>query len=443
MDEERKDLTQIQSSSGPLESVEAPVSSETQETAGTIYIAPDLLGTLDGQPVAKETGVGEEAGIETVYITDQGSNTDGLAAPEAPVMNEHPEVKKKAPVMQIVMGTLFVLLIGLSIYIAIYVSEGMQKKDARADKSYESGDDDPWDEILGDDGDEDKSKKEDKKESKKEDSKEKDEDQEINLDREDDSGEEKTQESTASARDSIDWDNDEWDKPYENHRRSEYDGKEYYEEFEDSIDTEVDYNVVREFDKIYDKKLGVCLRCSYIQLEGDNIPNLDDINEKLKGYGRYYLDYYDEKKDTIDSYLENNDTAFIGKSESIVPFNDEENISIIIQDDVRLGGEVELHLTCVNINLTTGTVLDNSSILNLPEEFGRLFRERSNKQNGRSAGVEEFSDSQILSMLRDSKNLIVFYTPVGIEIGYEYKGTRSSGWVTISLRDYQKYMWGM
>ncbi len=106
-------------------------------------------------------------------------------------------------------------------------------------------------------------------------------------------------------------------------------------------------------------------------------------------------------------------------------------------------GERGFNMTSVNLNIKTGTILDNGQILNLPDDFGSFFRERSIKQNGDTPGTNLLSDEQILAQLKNPDTMIVFYTPVGLEVGFEYQVQSTSGWLTISLRDYQKYLKGM
>ena len=330
-------------------------------------------------------------------------------------------VKGNSTPALIAMGVLFVLMVGLSIYVATALSKELRfgKKE---DKKYEAETENPWDEIFG---------KENGETEKKEPA-------------ETEPGDEGVQdgESAKSAGEMIDWSDNSW-KEYPNHKRSEYEGQEYFQEFADSIDETVSYSIERQFETVYDKQLGVCLRASYVQLKG-KIPNLEDINRQLKENGLYYQQYYRDEKDAIDQSLRSRkDNVFLAQTACYVPYNDEDTISVIYMDDVMLAGHTDVHLTAVNINLITGTILENEKIVNLPENFGTEFRERSEKQNGGSAGTDQFSDSQILSMLQSDDHMIVFYTPIGLEIGYEYAGQAGSGWITISLRDYEKYLWGV
>ena len=45
------------------------------------------------------------------------------------------------------------------------------------------------------------------------------------------------------------------------------------------------------------------------------------------------------------------------------------------------------------------------------------------------------SDQEITYYLTDSDYLIIFYTPLGMEVGFNYY----DGWVTVTYRDYEKY----
>ena len=92
------------------------------------------------------------------------------------------------------------------------------------------------------------------------------------------------------------------------------------------------------------------------------------------------------------------------------------------------------------MNLKMGTIMDNTQILQLEDSFGEEFRQRSNKQNGSTYGIELFSNVEIVSMLKEKDSIIIFYTPIGLELGYSYEKDGYTGWVTISMQDYENYM---
>ena len=47
---------------------------------------------------------------------------------------------------------------------------------------------------------------------------------------------------------------------------------------------------------------------------------------------------------------------------------------------------------------------------------------------------------QLLDFLSDENTNIVFYTPVGLEIGFNYTTSDSTGWVTATIKDYAGYV---
>ncbi len=410
------------------------------------------------EPVREIPGAGSQTEQNTE--TDQGAQGEeipqteqipqAVQTPKTEQLSEEQEnSKKNSRAAVVIMGVLFVLLIGLSIYLAQILSKEIDTR-RKSDKAYESDSKDPWKDILGQDDKDDKDSSKggsDKKDAPKDDKKEKRKDEEVkpsipDRDQDDSSRQDPKSDGEFSERDFINWNDDSW-KDYVNHSASEYDGAEYYEEFADCIDENLSYQVVRQFETNYDKDLGVCLRTSYVQLEGD-IPNLQTINETLCSKGCYYLDYYKESRDSIEEYLRNNPNAtYLATTRCYVPYTSEDTISVIYQDDAYLAGERGFFLTCVNINLTTGTILDNEELIQLPDDFGEEFVRRSEAQNGKSAGTEYYNGDQILEKLRDKNSQIVFFSPVGLELGFEYQEAEISGWLTISLRDYQRYMKGV
>ena len=125
---------------------------------------------------------------------------------------------------------------------------------------------------------------------------------------------------------------------------------------------------------------------------------------------------------------------------SYVTYNTESMISIVIREDIVVGGMyLDVCLKSYNINLDTGTFLDNSSILDIKEGFGQEFRDRSNQQNG-IGSLDNFSNPEIEEKLTDKDSVIFFYTPLGAELGYNYSEGGYRGWITITMQDYEEYL---
>lgn len=319
--------------------------------------------------------------------------------------------------MIIALVLLFVLLIGLCIYIAVSLSKGFSNLHAKKDMTYESDSGDPWAEILGDD----------------------DKNADSDLDRDSSLGE--NDDPLGSGTDAPVFGDDSWKDAYVNHDPSEFSGP-YYEEFVDCIDENVSYTIEREFEDVEDEKHNTCIRISYVQIEGD-IPNLKEINRTLKEKALEEYEAYLTYEDEYNAMTEQQEIGLYITVQSFVTYNDAETISVAIQKDSRIGMSGDVGMESVNVNLVTGTIMDNTQILKIQDSFGEEFRQRSNKQNGSTQGVEIFSNVDIVRMLNDEDSLIVFYTPIGIELGYQYQESGYCGWVTISMEDYQSYLNGM
>lgn len=299
--------------------------------------------------------------------------------------------------MYIAICMLLTMLLGLCVYVAVILTKTVPNWNVKKDSVYQSQSDDPWSEILGHDDASDDNPK------------------------------------TGNTLGDIFADKS-WKEPYPNHAKEEFTGP-YYEEFVDCIDETVPYHVQREFVSVEKEKENICIRVSYVQLEGE-IPNLEQINKVLKEKA---LEEYNQYQ------ISGGQNAQLGSIDvkSIVTYNDFDTISVVLMKEAYLAYQNMLQVETVNVNLATGIVMDNESILHLDDSFGEVFRNRSNKQNGSSYGIELYSNEEIVELLRDPKSLILFYTPIGMEVGYHYKRDGYAGWITISLTDYQQFLNGL
>lgn len=289
-----------------------------------------------------------------------------------------------------VVTLLFILVIGLCVYIAVSISKMVPQR-GQEDKEYESQTGDPWEEILGDDY----------------------------ID------ESKPASGGVSE--------------YPNYEKEDFAGP-YYQEVVDCIDENVSYEIEREYYDLDEKEHNVYISTSYIQLEGD-IPGMDEINRLLEENVTYFAKNYEDNKSDILGMLDEN-AGIQAEIKSYVTYNTEDMISVVVRENIAMGYMYQdVALYCYNINLNTGTILDNTAILSLEDGFGQEFRDRSNAQNGISEeGIEPYSNAQIEAMLNDETSLILFYTPLGVELGYNYKGEYYTGWITITMQDYEKYV---
>ncbi len=227
---------------------------------------------------------------------------------------------------------------------------------------------------------------------------------------------------------------------HDNHTLSEFTGQ-YYEPFVDCIDTSYDYGLSRHFisySNVIDNVI-VNADIAYIQLEGDTVPNEDEINRQiLEMTANDFWGYLDGQ--TSLSYTPS-EVYFI--VDSFIPYNDGEKMSVLLDANIYLDGyQNEHYIYGINIDLVNGEIMDNASILEIDEDFAAMFRERNDAQNGTDVvGVVNCTDEELADLLANPDTNIIFYTPYGMEVGMNYMADGYSwGWVSITLSDYEDYL---
>lgn len=210
------------------------------------------------------------------------------------------------------------------------------------------------------------------------------------------------------------------------------DEEEYYE-FGDAITEGLSYNITFEEYERDDFINGgdgyIYMECHYPVVSGE-VPNLDGINEaisaekeKIEEHAIYVADYL-------------GGSAYEYEATAYVTYMSEELLSVAYVEYVYLDGDfLESFVIPVNIDMETGMVLKNNQMLDVDDDFSVEFRKRCEKQNGEIDGISYMSDQEITDYLTDEETLIVFYTPLGMEIGFNYP----DGWVTVTYSNFQKY----
>lgn len=227
---------------------------------------------------------------------------------------------------------------------------------------------------------------------------------------------------------------------HDNHSQSEFTG-EFFEAFCDCIDTSYDYRLERHFvdySNVHDNVI-VNGKIAYIQFAGNKIPNEDKINQQIMELTMNdFWGYLDGRKSYY-SY----DSELTFMVDSYIPYNDGEKMSILLDVNIYDGDYRDEHyIYAINIDLVNGEIMDNDSIITVTGDLVDLFRERNDAQNGTDVyGVVNATDAQIAEFLSSSDTNIIFYTPYGMEIGYNYESAEASwGWVTITLPEYEDYI---
>ena len=174
----------------------------------------------------------------------------------------------------------------------------------------------------------------------------------------------------------------------------------------------------------------VTIQVEYPQLTGA-APNLDIINSYLETEYLYYLKYFQEQYEPNIT----EESVFLIYSQGYVTYMDEKVMSVVFHEEIYIDGQSMIQYYCLNFDMSDGVVLNNVDILNLDLEFAVEFRRREILENG-DEWLTDYTDQEILEMLRDTDYLVIFYTPMGMEVGlnlYEVV-------LYMTYSDYEKFL---
>lgn len=115
-------------------------------------------------------------------------------------------------------------------------------------------------------------------------------------------------------------------------------------------------------------------------------------------------------------------------------------MSIVFDERIYLNETKLPGLCAINIDVRTGTLLSNQEMVSYTDTLTRKFRSQNSVQNGDKMDLAEWPD-ELIGQLLASEAGVVFYTPVGLEIGFNYSGTNGmSGWVTVTVKNYEQFL---
>ena len=210
---------------------------------------------------------------------------------------------------------------------------------------------------------------------------------------------------------------------------------EYYVTLANAVRDDLSYRVEWEEYDLRDEETGATASGRYPQLSGGNIPQLDQLNELIRSEATYFSSLYEYYRG-----WQGESVVYHAESIGYVTYMDEEKISIVLQEDYEMDGQSSISLYSINVDLISGEIMDNGGLIEYSPQLAERFRDQSSRQNGRVEAVEMMDDEQLLDFLSDENTNIVFYTPVGLEIGFNYTTSDSTGWVTATIKDYAGYV---
>ena len=218
---------------------------------------------------------------------------------------------------------------------------------------------------------------------------------------------------------------------YDGDEEYDYDSQKYYE-LHDAVEEDLSYSVSFE-EYEYETDLDtVVIMADYPVIKGDKVPNLDSLNETIRREATKFEEIF---KEQYEDGIEKDGRYYDAYAAGYVTYMDEEKLSIVFSENVNAYDDVLAYLYCINIDMEKGVVLENAQILSIDDAFSVDFRTRSDVQNGEISDLTYMTDQQITQYFL-SDDVIVFYTPKGMEIGFNYE----NGWVTVTYEEYEQYL---
>lgn len=221
-----------------------------------------------------------------------------------------------------------------------------------------------------------------------------------------------------------------FDKDYE--EDYDYDSDKYYT-LHDDVKKDLSYSIDWESYKYDTDKENVSIVVDYPVIKGEKVPNLDKLNETIAKEVEDFTDYYE---DDYSKHLIDDDSYFQAYSAGYVTYMSEDILSIAFSEYMYSDYDSLVYLKSINIDMKDGVIMDNTGIIDVDDEFSVDFRTRSNNQNGSISSLDGMADQEITKYLTSADNLIIFYVPQGLEIGFNYR----DGWVTVTYKDYEEFL---
>lgn len=225
---------------------------------------------------------------------------------------------------------------------------------------------------------------------------------------------------------------------HQNQPRMNYAGLDYYTLWGDSIDYNQSYGLEQHnftYSGMKDQTY-VNAAISYYQIVSDTIPNVDEINKAL------YRDALNEFVAFMNGKSGYSTTEAIEFTcDSYVTYNDNRKMSVLMNNVINTDMNSTIYLYADNIDIQEGKLLTMEEVANFDSDFGGVFRELNNTQNGYAEVVDGSTDEELLAYIQSPNAGVVFFTPCGLEVGFSYRvDGYYYGWLTITLPEMEEYL---
>lgn len=194
---------------------------------------------------------------------------------------------------------------------------------------------------------------------------------------------------------------------------------EYYEELTDATTDGLSYQVEWHQETAYpdDSDENAYLSLYYPTFSGDHEELLESINGKVREMIHRYDGSYTEDRAVVSTVV-------------YVTLMEEDRLSLVCK--YKVSGKNDYYgLDALNMDMTTGTEIPNSTLLEVDDTLVTRFRVQNSKQNGSITWLDDMSDEELLKILSDDEKRVVFLTPVGTEVGVN----TDDGWVTVTFKE--------
>ncbi len=195
----------------------------------------------------------------------------------------------------------------------------------------------------------------------------------------------------------------------------------YYETITDATRTDLDYGIdwVTESINPDDSDNSCSYYCIYPLLrDSEDEHKYDSANAAIRQAAQEYREVYRDYEGGCSTY-------------GYVTFMDEEKISIVFQHDLYEEKSKMPRIDAINFRVETGERIPYEDMAELDQDLAIRFRAQDKTQNDGVEYVQNLTDEELLEILGDPEAAVMFYTPVGLEMGFNYE----TGWVTVTLKE--------
>lgn len=153
----------------------------------------------------------------------------------------------------------------------------------------------------------------------------------------------------------------------------------------------------------------------------------------------YYVEIVDYLRDDLAYQVEWQEDEEVERcsiyKEGYVTYMDEDAVSVVFLEYIYLNSAYLPRISDINIDVRTGSVLKHGSMVDYVTALAQRVRKQNAYQNSVDIGSMPWSDEDI-ALLLQSEEGVAFYTPVGLEVGFNYSSSDTGyGWLTVTLKE--------